>query len=98
MSGYTLSPRAIRDLEEIWDFTASTWSIDQAERYIRQIESTIAEIAAKPSIARPCDAIRTGYFKHPVGSHVLFFRMVPAGIGIVRILHGRMDFDRHLHG
>jgi hypothetical protein len=29
---YRLRPRAISDLDEIWDYTASTWSEAQAER------------------------------------------------------------------
>ena len=33
---------------------------------------------------------------YPAGSHVLFYRNVKAGIDIVRILHSRMDFERHL--
>ena len=36
------------------------------------------------------------YRKYGAGSHVLFYRSVKAGIDIVRILHGRMDFEQHL--
>jgi toxin ParE1/3/4 len=31
-----------------------------------------------------------------VGSHVLFFRASESRIVIVRVLHQRMDFERHL--
>jgi len=67
MSRYILSPRAQADLDEIWDYTAERWGVDQAE-----------------------------IFKYPAGSHVIFYRKVHADIDIVRILHGRMDFERHL--
>ena len=53
-------------------------------------------VAADPRKGSACDDIRAGYRKFPVGSHVLFFREVDSGIDIVRILHSRMDFARHL--
>jgi toxin ParE1/3/4 len=36
-TSYRFSPRAQRNLDEIWDYSAATWGIDQAEAYIRQI-------------------------------------------------------------
>jgi len=32
----------------------------------------------------------------PRRSHIIFFRAVDGGIEVVRILHRRMDFERHL--
>jgi toxin ParE1/3/4 len=96
MSRFTLSPRARADIEEIWDYTEARWSRDQAEIYVRQIKTAIENLAADPSRGRACDDVRAGYRKYPVGSHVAFYRVTPDGIDIVRILHGRMDFERHL--
>jgi hypothetical protein len=36
MTGYILSPRARGDIEDIWNYTATNWGIDQAELYIRE--------------------------------------------------------------
>jgi len=36
------------------------------------------------------------YWKYAVGAHVLFFRRTTDGIEVVRVLHQRMDFERHL--
>jgi toxin ParE1/3/4 len=96
MSSYVLSPLAKADIEDIWNYTASHWNITQAEKYLRQIQAAIETLAADPLVARSCEKIRTGYRKHPVGSHVLFVRLTPTGIDVVRILHSRMDFERHL--
>jgi toxin ParE1/3/4 len=96
MIGYRLSPRAQADLEDIWDYTVERWGGRRAEAYIRQICGAVEALAATPGIARRCDEVRPGYWKHPVGSHVMFFRRHPNGIDVVRILHGRMDFERHL--
>ena len=56
----------------------------------------MADAARDPRRGRPCDDVRAGYFRHPVGSHVVFYRRVAGGIDVVRILHQRMDFQRHL--
>jgi toxin ParE1/3/4 len=96
MTGYVLSPRAQADIDDIWDYTADRWSDDQAERYTEDIRHAIEAIARDPRRGRPCDHIRRGYRKYSVGAHVLFFRVVGDGIEVVRILHQRMDFDRHL--
>ena len=96
MSDYVLSPRAQRDIADIWDFTASRWNLQQAEAYVRQIQVTIELVAAKPEIAHSCDHIRPGYWKYRAGSHVLYFRRTEGGIDIIRILHGGMDFEQHL--
>ncbi len=96
MTRYVLSPQAQADLDEIWDHSAAHWGDDQAEAYARQIQAAIEMIAKTSRRGRPCDDIRPGYFKLAVGSHVLFYRQIGEIIDIVRILHQRMDFDRHL--
>lgn len=96
MTPYVLSPRAQRDLEDIWDYTAQRWSIDQAETYIRAIGEALDRLSVAPSRARSCDDVRAGYFKYPVGSHIIFFRMNSSKIDVSRILHEQMDFGRHL--
>jgi toxin ParE1/3/4 len=96
MSRGILSDRAQSDLAEIWSYTASRWGSNQAERYIREIWRAIEITADNPSRGRACDDIRAGHFKTLVGSHVIIYRPMGDGIGVVRILHQQMDFRRHL--
>jgi toxin ParE1/3/4 len=54
-------------------------------------------MAVNPLIGRPGDEIRAGYRKLAAGSHTLFYRITVEGvIDVVRVLHQRMDVDRHL--
>ncbi|HEV2270853.1 MAG TPA: type II toxin-antitoxin system RelE/ParE family toxin [Steroidobacteraceae bacterium] len=94
--GFVLTPRAQRDLDEIWDYTSDRWGLHQAETYTRQLWTDIEAVAANPAMGRPCAEVRAGYHKHPSGSHVLFYRIIPDGIDVVRILHEDMDHERHL--
>ncbi|HEX4180597.1 MAG TPA: type II toxin-antitoxin system RelE/ParE family toxin [Caulobacteraceae bacterium] len=96
MKRYRLSRVAQADLDSIWDYSATHWGDDQAERYVRDIQRAIEAVASNPCLGRACDEIRTGYFKRVVGSHVLFYRLAGEQVEIIRILHQRMDFDRHL--
>ena len=94
---YVLSPAARTDLEQIWDYTLARWGDDQAEEYVREIQRAIDRLVDNPLIGRACDEIRTGYRKHAVGSHTLYYRLAAGEvIDVVRILHQRMDIDRHL--
>lgn len=92
-----LTPAAQADLEQIWDYTHDRWDVDQAEQYLRQLQHAIGRAAANPLIGRACDEIRPGYGKLDAGSHTLYYRVTAEGVvDVVRILHRRMDVDRHL--
>jgi len=46
---------------------------------------------------RDCGDIRPGYRRRRAGQHVIYYRPLDADcIEIVRVLHGRMDAERHL--
>ena len=97
MSRYLLSPAAQADLEEIWDYTAERWDVDQAEAYLRGLQHAIERAAANPRVGPSCDEIRPGYRKLAAGSHTLYYRLSADGtVDVVRVLHQRMDVDRHL--
>jgi toxin ParE1/3/4 len=97
VSRYVLSPAAQADLEEIWDYTCQRWDVDQAEEYLRELQHAIERAASNPRIGRACDEIRPGYRKLAAGSHTLYYRINSEGVvDIVRVLHQRMDVDRHL--
>lgn len=96
MTGFLLSPAAQVDLEEIWDYTVEHWDSAQAERYVRDIHLACEGLASGTKTSRPVD-VRVGYRKCYVGSHVLFYKTDSHGvIVIMRVLHKRMDVERHL--
>ena len=96
MAGYALSPAAQADLSEIWDYTAEHWGEAQAERYTRDIQATCEGLSDGNLVGLSAEAIRAGYWKIAVGSHVIYYREREVTLEIVRILHRRMDVSRHL--
>ena len=96
MAEYRLSPRAQRDLEAIFDYTAARWGLPQAIRYTDLIEAACADLAEAPQRAQGCAHIRPGYRRRSVEQHVIYFRPTSYGIAVIRILHQRMDAASHL--
>lgn len=96
MSGFCLMPAAQQHLSQIWEYTESRWDIEQAERYIREIQEAVERVASDPRRGRMRDEIREGYRSYPAQSHVVFYVVQLDGVDVIRILHGRMDPLRHL--
>jgi toxin ParE1/3/4 len=89
---YTLSQRAITDLENIWLYTVEKWSVTQADRYYNLIFNEIAFICSNSTAGKSMEHIRKGYRSAKVKSHIIFYRINNnATVEIIRILHERMD-------
>lgn len=96
MSIYLLRERAEADLADIWRYTAQRWSVAQADKYYHELVEALGALASQPALGRPCDETRAGYRRHNVGSHVVFYLNAGDDVDVVRILHARRDFRRHL--
>jgi toxin ParE1/3/4 len=92
---YMLSPMAEADLEDIWAYTAETWSADQAEIYTNDIINVFEELAEGQKKGRAVE-VRERYLKALVGRHAIYFQVRGEVIAIIRILHQSMDVERHL--
>jgi toxin ParE1/3/4 len=84
------TPRADQDLEELWFFIAQD-DPAAADRWIDTLEEKIRLLADNPLMgpARPDIARELRY--HPVGNHLLLYRVIQGGIEIVRVVHGARD-------
>ena len=69
----------------------------KAEEYLREVQRPVERIVSNPTIGRACNDVHPGYRKHAVGSHTLYYRIGSDDVNdVVRVLHQRMDADRHL--
>jgi toxin ParE1/3/4 len=60
VSEYRLRPRVVADLDEIWDYTASTWSEARAERYLLGLRDALAVLKAQPELGRALNDLHPG--------------------------------------
>jgi toxin ParE1/3/4 len=72
------------------------WGLAQAEKYILGLHETFQMLVEFPDLGRDASDIRPGYRKIETASHSIFYRKTGDGVLIVRVLHQRMDFGRHL--
>lgn len=97
MASFYLTHAAKTDLKEIGRYTRKQWGAAQRDKYLTMLDGCFQDLAAQPLRGQDCSDIRAGYRKYNAGSHVIFYRQASdAAIEIVRILHGRMDTERHL--
>jgi toxin ParE1/3/4 len=99
--GYLLTPLALADISDIWDYSYSNWGANQADTYVLAIHTACEELAQTSAKGRPggqsAEHIRAGYRKYLVGSHVIFFRCQACdSVEVVRVLNQRMDEPAHL--
>lgn len=84
-------------LDEHCSATRERWAADQAEKYLRVLQHAIERAVGDPRIGRACDEVSAGYRRLAAGSHQVYHRVTDDCIvDVVRILHQRMDVDRHL--
>lgn len=105
MSGYLFYPTADAAQDRIWKDTIIQWGETQAVSYITGLHAHLQKLSETkalwrrlPSdIAIPADLKAQAYFSR-YERHYLFFRALPSGkIGVMAILHERMDIPVRLH-
>lgn len=94
MAKIRLSRKAIADLDSIWDYTVETWSEEQA----KQIYTTIQGLNSLPAfLEKDYYVIKTGLLGFKFGHHIVFYKKHKDGSILVdRILHEKMDYQRHV--
>jgi len=96
MPSFRLRERAKADVRAIGRYTQATWGREQRNTYLARLDASFHLLAREPQRGRACDDIRPGYRKYHVGRHLIFYRDIPDGVEIIRILHDRMDIETHL--
>jgi toxin ParE1/3/4 len=85
-------------MRDIWRYTRKTWSQAQADLYVRKLNAAIAELRERPERGRPCDEISPGLHRRSCERHVVFYRVAPRELMVVRVLHQSQDHAAHLAG
>lgn len=92
VKSYKLRPAAQQDLENIWLDTARRWSVEQAERYIRQMSEDFAALVEFPEMERERTELTPPVRIKHSGSHIILYLIVDDHIDIIRIRYGREDW------
>jgi toxin ParE1/3/4 len=92
---YVLAPEARHDLADILVYSERFWGRRQRDIYRAALRHGFETVRDNPGIGIAKDAIEPGMRVHPVEHHLLYYRLNDNVVEIARILHERMDPDRH---
>lgn len=93
---FYLTKAAKKDLRSIILYTRNSWGIKQADEYLQILDTRFHRLAENPYSGKDYQHLKHGYYAYHEGRHLIFYRMLKERISIARILHERMDFQRHL--
>jgi plasmid stabilization system protein ParE len=97
---YKIHPKARHRLAKIWADTSLKWGETQADKYVDRLYQAMQDLQEKPYLWRKLENKRFKgkevYFQR-VEKHFVFFKKLPSGdIGILSILHERMNLPERL--
>ena len=92
-----LRKAAKRDLSEIGRYTIEHWSEAKATTYLDELLDVIDQIGEHPFFGESLQDVRAGYRRRRAGHHLIFYVVTEVGtVEIARVLHERVDVQRHL--
>jgi len=92
---YILSQEADFDLEEIFEYTYEEFGLNQAIKYLSDIDEIFIKIVNTPQIGRTRNELIKGLYSMPIGMHVVFYRILTDHVRIVRVLYGGRDLPKN---
>ncbi|WP_043739169.1 type II toxin-antitoxin system RelE/ParE family toxin [Thioalkalivibrio nitratireducens] len=95
MSFFTLSRSAEEDLIQIYLEGATSFGLDQAQRYHQRLSQAFEFLAENPQAAPVRQELSALIRVHPVGSHIVLYTIRDHDIYILRIRHGHEDWLDH---
>jgi toxin ParE1/3/4 len=91
-----LTEIARADLKSIRRYSQRTWGPDRTAQYMAALRDTMKGLLAGTIVSRNRDDLRPGLQMATSGRHCVFFEGDQSRILVVRVLHDRMDYQRHL--
>ncbi len=96
-NSYNLSNKADEDILSIAYYTIEKFGFKQARIYRDGLIETFYFLASKPTFGRVFilnNGISVKRYRYK--SHIIFFEQTTTGVFILRVLGGKMSFEKHL--
>ena len=91
ISGYTLSQEADEDLIGIFLYSLESFSVDQAEKYVRGIHGCFDLLIENPEIGRKATKVGPYIRRFVYEKHIIYYRFENGALKILRIIHHSQD-------
>ena len=96
MKRLDLTEIAREDLKSVRRYSQKAWGSDRTVQYMAELRDVMKGLGAGTMVSRNRDDLRPGLHMATSGSHCVFFEIDESRILVVRVLHDRMDYPRHL--
>ena len=96
MFNLSITPKAESDLIGIWVYTCEGWDVDQADKYLDQLEAGMQQLINHPSLGANYAHVLPEYRRLQVEHHAVFYQVLESEVLIVRVLHEDMDAPERL--
>lgn len=93
---FELSKLAIKDLNNIWTYTAEQWSNAQANKYYKSILKEIEFICNNPEAGRSIHEVKRLHRIRLIKLHIIVYKVQEETLYVDRILHQQMDIEKHI--
>ena len=87
---------AQRDLENIYSYGATNFGVAKADAYAAEFMAATRRLAEFSDLGMAIPGRRDGLRRLSCGAHILLYQKTGATLLVVRVLHARMDLDRHI--
>jgi len=84
------------DLKSIRRYSLREWGLERTAQYMAALRDTMKGLVAGTVVSRNRDDLRPGLHMATSGRHCIFFEADHSRVLVVRVLHDRMDYQRHL--
>jgi toxin ParE1/3/4 len=88
--------QADQDIIDLYVHGAREFGVEQAERYHRGLIDTFELLCENPRLARERMEFVPAVRIHPYEAHLVIYTVEDNGLLIVRVLHGRSQWERYL--
>lgn len=85
-----VTSKAAQDLIDIATFVAEH-DVMAADRLLDRFDAKCRLLAQQPELGTLREDLAAGLRFFPVGNYLIFYRAIPDGIEIIRVLHGARD-------
>lgn len=86
-------PKAEADLNAIWAYTVSEWSRDQAVAYLSGLDAALTLLCTFPEMARERSEFSPPVRLYPYRSHIVVYLATDTSLDVIRLLHGKSDWQ-----
>ena len=90
---FRLTEPAIQDIEQIADYIARQSGLDQADRFLNNLDAKFVKIAQFPNLGRQRDEILPGLRSLPMDNYLILYMVMGQDVEIFRVVSGYRDLS-----